>query len=132
MREPTRKEVERRLARLGREVAVAASERGVSGVRMVRRKPALKPSRGGEGARLARRAMREIREYLKGERTAFRLPADLSPITPFTRAVLRETAKIPYGETRSYGWVAARVGQPRAARAVGQALGRNPVPLLIP
>ncbi len=46
--------------------------------------------------------------------------------------VLKETEKIPYGETRSYGWVANQIGNPNASRAVGQALHRNPVPLIIP
>ncbi len=46
--------------------------------------------------------------------------------------VLRETEKIPYGETRSYGWVAKQIGNLKASRAVGQALHRNPVPLVIP
>ena len=53
-------------------------------------------------------------------------------VTPFQRAVLEATSAIPRGEVRTYGWVAARVGRPRGARAVGQALGANPVPLVIP
>lgn len=60
------------------------------------------------------------------------LAYDLDGLSPFTRAVLAATASIPRGETRSYRWVADRIGQPKAARAVGGALGRNPVPLLIP
>ncbi|MBI4362125.1 MAG: MGMT family protein [Euryarchaeota archaeon] len=57
---------------------------------------------------------------------------DLSPLTPFQRSVLRETARIPPGRVLTYGEVARRIGRPGAARAVGQALSRNPVPLLIP
>lgn len=53
-------------------------------------------------------------------------------VTPFQRAVLEATSAIPRGEVRTYGWVAARVGRPRGARAVGQALGANPIPLVIP
>ncbi len=52
--------------------------------------------------------------------------------TQFQKAVWRATAGIPYGETRSYAWVAKRIGNPRAVRAVGQALGANPVPIIIP
>jgi methylated-DNA-[protein]-cysteine S-methyltransferase len=52
--------------------------------------------------------------------------------TTFTRRVLKAAMEIPWGETRSYSWVARRIGEPGAARAVGQALGRNPVPLMIP
>ncbi|MGX7829192.1 methylated-DNA--[protein]-cysteine S-methyltransferase [Actinokineospora sp. 24-640] len=61
-----------------------------------------------------------------------RLSFDLRPLTDFERAVLDATARIPVGETRPYGWVAEQIGNPRAVRAVGLALGRNPVPLLIP
>ncbi len=61
-----------------------------------------------------------------------RLPVDLSGLTPFQRRVLETTATIPRGELRSYGWVAGEMGRSRAARAVGSALNRNPVPVLIP
>lgn len=57
---------------------------------------------------------------------------DLGGLTPFQQAVLRATVEIPYGLTETYGEVAERVGAPRAARAVGTALSKNPVPLLIP
>jgi O-6-methylguanine DNA methyltransferase len=57
---------------------------------------------------------------------------DLSGLTSFERAVLAKTLEIPSGEVRPYGWVARQIGRPRAVRAVGSALGRNPVPVLIP
>ena len=57
---------------------------------------------------------------------------DLRGISPFQRDVLEVTAGIPPGQTRPYGWVAGQVGRPRAVRAVGTALGRNPVPVLVP
>jgi methylated-DNA-[protein]-cysteine S-methyltransferase len=57
---------------------------------------------------------------------------DISGLTPFEQATLRATAKIPAGEVRSYGWVAAAIGQPNAARAVGGVMARTPVPLLYP
>ncbi|MBI4787571.1 MAG: MGMT family protein [Chloroflexi bacterium] len=53
-------------------------------------------------------------------------------LKPFQRAVLIAISKIPFGETRSYGWVAREIGQPNAARAVGQALHTNPIPIIIP
>jgi len=53
-------------------------------------------------------------------------------LSPFQRAVLRITLEIPLGETRSYAWVAKRIGKPKAVRAVGQALRKNPYPLIIP
>ncbi len=61
-----------------------------------------------------------------------RLPVDLSGLTPFQREVLRKTAEIPPGEVRPYGWVAREIGKPGAVRAVGTALNKNPVPVLIP
>jgi methylated-DNA-[protein]-cysteine S-methyltransferase len=60
------------------------------------------------------------------------LTVDLRHTPPFQRAVLEATRHVPMGETRPYGWVAARIGSPKAVRAVGTALGTNPIPLIIP
>lgn len=57
---------------------------------------------------------------------------DIEDLTPFEQAALRAAAQIPPGEVRSYSWVATQIGRPRAARAVGQVMARNPVPLLFP
>ncbi|MEO9171254.1 MAG: methylated-DNA--[protein]-cysteine S-methyltransferase [Candidatus Baltobacteraceae bacterium] len=57
---------------------------------------------------------------------------DISDLTPFEQAALRAAAEIPPGEVRSYSWVATHIGRPRAARAVGQVMARNPLPLLFP
>ena len=57
---------------------------------------------------------------------------DLSGTTPFQQRIWRVTRLIPYGEIRNYGWVAAQAGNPLASRAAGQALGRNPVPIVVP
>jgi methylated-DNA-[protein]-cysteine S-methyltransferase len=73
-----------------------------------------------------------LRKFFAGEPVSFDLPLDLRYYTAFQRAVWKATASIPYGETRSYAWIAKRTGRPKAARAVGQALGANPVPILIP
>lgn len=70
--------------------------------------------------------------YLKGQRIDFDVEVDLSDLPEFTRRVLEETKLIPYGETRSYIDLARRLGYKGAARAVGQALARNPIPLIIP
>lgn len=75
---------------------------------------------------------RELREYAQGRRREFNLPLDWSAIKPFQRAVLQAAHTIPFGETRSYGWIAHAIGKPRASRAVGQALGANPIPIIVP
>ncbi len=73
-----------------------------------------------------------FRDYFRGGRQTFPDDLDLSSGTPFQQAVWRTARSIPYGETRSYGWIAAAIGRPRAARAVGQAMGSNPLGIIIP
>ncbi|MBN1140380.1 MAG: methylated-DNA--[protein]-cysteine S-methyltransferase [Deltaproteobacteria bacterium] len=85
----------------------------------------------GEGFSL-REGQRQVLEYLAGERRLFRIDIDCGPLSPFRRAVYGELLRIPYGETVSYGELAARLGRPGAARAVGQALAANPLPLVVP
>ena len=77
-------------------------------------------------------ALRQVEEYLSGVRTSFDLPIDLSWTTAFQRHVLQAALAIPRGQTRTYHQVARRIGRPTAARAVGQALGHNPLPIIIP
>ena len=74
----------------------------------------------------------QLTEYFNHQRQDFVLPVDLSGVTDFTRSVLSATCKIPYGKVRTYGDVASAIGKPKASRAVGNALGRNPVPVIIP
>ena len=75
---------------------------------------------------------RELDEYFAGRRTEFDLPLDVSRVPEFQRVVLHELALVPYGEVTTYGALAARVGKPRAARAVGGAMNRNPIPIVLP
>jgi methylated-DNA-[protein]-cysteine S-methyltransferase len=74
----------------------------------------------------------QLRAYFAGERRTFDVRVDLSGLTPFHRAVLLAAASVPAGQVVSYGEIARRIGQPGGSRAVGQALGRNPVPIVIP
>lgn len=74
----------------------------------------------------------QIRQYLKGRRKNLDFKIALERGTDFQRRVWRALRRIPYGETRSYAWVAAAVGRPKAVRAVGQACGANPLPLYFP
>jgi methylated-DNA-[protein]-cysteine S-methyltransferase len=75
---------------------------------------------------------RELEEYFAGARRRFDLALDWSLIGPFGRRVLRVTSGIPYGGVLSYGEVAAEAGSPRGSRAAGNALGSNPIPIVIP
>ena len=107
---------------------IEATDRGVA---------RLRPGRGvGAKSRRARRhaeqAHQELREYLAGRRTFFTVPVDLDGVLEFQAKVLAEAARVPFGEVVSYATLAERVGHPRAARAVGSALGRNPVPVIVP
>jgi methylated-DNA-[protein]-cysteine S-methyltransferase len=77
-------------------------------------------------------ARRQLDEYFAGERQTFDLPVDLRLAREFGRAVLGELAQVPYGELTTYGTLAARAGRPRAARAVGTVMNRNPVPIVLP
>ena len=73
-----------------------------------------------------------LREYATGRRSSIETPIHLLGGTPFQRAVWRVLRDIPYGARVSYQWVARHVGRPTATRAVGNAIGKNPVPILIP
>jgi methylated-DNA-[protein]-cysteine S-methyltransferase len=77
-------------------------------------------------------AARELEEYFGGRRRSFGLPLDMSLSTGFRRLVQQHLPSIGYGQTRSYGQVAALVGNPRAARAVGTACATNPLPVVVP
>ncbi|MBC7218477.1 MAG: methylated-DNA--[protein]-cysteine S-methyltransferase [Candidatus Caldatribacterium sp.] len=74
----------------------------------------------------------EIQAYFEGKRVAFSHPLALDHLPPFTRKVLEAVAQIPYGSTLTYGDIAQKIALPHATRAVGRALGRNPLPLFIP
>jgi len=75
---------------------------------------------------------RQLDEYFEGRRKAFDVEPDLGLARDFQRLVLDELARVPYAEVTTYGALAARIGNPRAARAVGTALNRNPVPIVLP
>ena len=110
------------------EIKITATDRGVCLVRAER----LRPPSSARARRLVEQARVEVAEYLEGKRTFFSVPVDLSGVAPFQRDVLETARRIPFGEVRSYAWIAREIRHPQAVRAVGTALGRNPVPLLVP
>jgi methylated-DNA-[protein]-cysteine S-methyltransferase len=73
-----------------------------------------------------------FKSYYRGLPVEFKTRLDLKGLTAFQKAVYQAARKIPRGETRSYGWIAQKIGNPAGSRAVGQALGRNPLPVLVP
>jgi methylated-DNA-[protein]-cysteine S-methyltransferase len=77
-------------------------------------------------------ARRELDDYFEGRRQSFDLSVDLAAVGGFHRAVLSRLAEVPYGSLTTYGTLAAESGRPRAARAVGTAMNRNPVPIVLP
>ena len=77
-------------------------------------------------------ARRQLDEYFAGKRQRFDLSVDLALQADFNRRILRELARFPYGEVGTYGELAARAARPRAARAVGTVMNRNPLPIVLP
>ena len=75
---------------------------------------------------------RELDEYFQGRRRAFDLPLDLRGREGFSRDILERLAKVPYGEVTTYKSLAVQAGNPRAARAVGTIMNRNPIPIVLP
>lgn len=80
---------------------------------------------------LTNEAATQLQEYLAGKRRIFEVPLELLG-TAFQESVWRELMRIPYGQTQSYGQLAAALGNPGAGRAVGQALNANPIPIFVP
>jgi methylated-DNA-[protein]-cysteine S-methyltransferase len=74
----------------------------------------------------------QLTDYFAGKRRAFEVATDWRLVTPFQQRVLQATAQVPAGTVVSYGDIARRIGQPRGSRAVGQALGHNPMPIIVP
>jgi methylated-DNA-[protein]-cysteine S-methyltransferase len=112
---------------------IAGNDAAVECISFPRHGKAAKPEPGWQESQrgAVAEAIRQLREYFAGGRTGFDLP--LAPKgTEFQRAVWRQLQDIPYGETISYGELARRVGNPKAARAVGSANGANPLPIVIP
>jgi methylated-DNA-[protein]-cysteine S-methyltransferase len=76
---------------------------------------------------------REVQQYFRGEADSLRdIPVDLSDSTAFERRVYEATRRIPFGKVATYGQIAKAIGKPKAPRAVGQALGKNPIAIVIP
>ncbi|MDA8082620.1 MAG: methylated-DNA--[protein]-cysteine S-methyltransferase [Nitrospiraceae bacterium] len=87
------------------------------------------PMRHGDASEIVKA---QLTEYFRNERSEFSCRTAFLEGTEFEKRVWNVLRRIPYGETRSYKWVAAEIGEPKAARAVGNALGKNPIPIIFP
>ena len=121
------------------DLLVAASERGLATISFdsdpgdrLEQLARIGGPRVLRSARSVDLARRELDEYFQGGRKSFDLTVDLRALPPFTVSVLEELARVPYGETTTYGELARRVGHPRAARAVGTVMHHNRIPIVLP
>jgi len=122
-------------------IGISETEKGIDGIVLPKRsKRAVEselhaigegPFEPGDSVRLES-ARSQLFEYLAGTRETFDVPIDSSHGTPFQQRVWRILKRIPYGTLRSYQWIATRVGGRQYARAVGSAVGANPLPIVIP
>jgi methylated-DNA-[protein]-cysteine S-methyltransferase len=113
---------------------LAATDDGLAGVWFVgqRHSPDTRGWREDPAHPVLREAVAQLTAYYAGERSGFDLPLDLSAGTPFQQSVWDALRAIPSGGTTSYAELARRLGKPQAARAIGAAVGRNPVSVVVP
>jgi methylated-DNA-[protein]-cysteine S-methyltransferase len=127
--------VQSRIASPLGEVLLAASEQGLAGVWFVHRQehmPDHSPWATDDAHPVLRAAAQQLNAYFLGERHSFELPLYPAWGTPFQRAVWQALQRIPYGKTSTYGGIAHDIGNPKAVRAVGAAIGQNPHSIIVP
>ena len=108
------------------------SSKGIRSIGFTGKSGIMRGGSGNAGAALHKKTSLLLNKYIRGKTVKFGIPLDLSGFTAFQKAVFRAARRIPHGETRTYSWIARRTGHPEAARAAGNALGANPVPIIIP
>lgn len=113
---------------------LAATDRGLAGIWFEgqRHGPDARGWREDTSHPVLREAVAQLAAYFAGERTAFELPLDLQCGTRFQQSVWQALLAIPRGATTSYAQLARQLGRPQAARAIGAAVGRNPVSIIVP
>lgn len=105
-------------------LTITASDKAITGIQF-------EADSGSNPNVITQMAAVQLSEYFQGNRVTFELPLEVSG-TKFQESVWGELLKIPSGETVSYAYVAQKIGKPKAARAVGGAVGANPIPIIIP
>ena len=112
-------------------ISISTSSQGIDYIR-IENKSSLKNLNDENFTDIEHRARRQLYEYFRGTRKKFSLPLNYANCSEFSYKVLNETIKIPYGETRTYAWLAKKCTNPKSYRAVGQAMRRNPFFIVIP
>jgi methylated-DNA-[protein]-cysteine S-methyltransferase len=120
------------LAALAARLELAATPAGISRVAVRKNRRITAPVEAGRIGQLLRQAREEMADFLAGRRTFFEVPVDLAAVPAFERSALEAAARIPFGEVRTYKWIAEQLGRPDAAQLVGMAMAANPVPILVP
>jgi len=105
---------------------IEANDKVITGVSFIKKRPKILNKND-----LINRAEKELKEYFNGKRYEFSIPMDLKG-TDFQKKVWKATQKIPFGKTKSYGEIAKMIKNPKAVRAVGGALNKNPICIIIP
>jgi methylated-DNA-[protein]-cysteine S-methyltransferase len=134
MPKPGRQAVSKTVASPVGQLTLAATDRGLIAILWENDKPRRVPLdivAEDERHPVLVETERQLREYFAGERTTFSVPLDFAG-TDFQKAVWRALLAIPFGQTRSYGEIARGLGSPNSSRAVGAAIGRNPISIVVP
>ena len=113
-------------------ISISITSRGIGSVRLQSEPPFQNLDKKKSINRLELKARNQLEEYFKGDRKIFSLPLDYKKCSHFASSILKETLQIPYGETRTYSWLAKKSGNPKSFRAVGQVMRRNPFLLFVP
>jgi len=110
-------------------LSIGASDKGITHITFIQDESKKTPTYETPEIKTA---YKQVKEYLEGKKKVFSLKLDFSGLTEFHQKVYEEAMKIPFGETRSYGWLAKKTGRERAGRAVGSAMAKNPFLLVMP
>ncbi len=110
-------------------IKITVGNKGITGIDFIRAKSKIKPSNTSNV--LLQSCVKQLDEYFQGKRKKFELIINLNG-TEFQKKVWLELLKIPFGQTLSYGEVARKIKNPKAVRAVGQAIGKNPISIVVP
>jgi O6-methylguanine-DNA--protein-cysteine methyltransferase len=119
------------IKRIMQNISISTSSQGIDYIR-IENKSSLKNLNDENFTDIEHRARRQLYEYFRGTRKKFSLPLNYANCSEFSYKVLNETIKIPYGETRTYAWLAKKCKNLKSYRAVGQAMRRNPFFIVIP